>query len=1551
MATLIGSLKNVYDKTTDLAKRSEEYSLGFSKGLTNVVKKTGEFRDAMTRSQEAINDAMTKGGTKVVNFYEKAYRQIEQAKIRSLRAEEKATLRYEKVEEDVAKKIRAARIEMNKVLLVNTKATYEQIARAANTFDKVETRLNKKREEAEKALSRKKLQIVYDFNKKVIDIETSTFEKSKKVIDEEADRMKKAADRSKTAFLDAADKIGTSLTSVGRTMAIVGAAMQAVLAIPVKFAYDVEKAMGVVRAVTRASGDEMARLNEKVKELGRQTIFTATQAAEGMQDLARAGFETTEIIGAMRNVLDLAASAQLSVAESAKISANIMRGYSLTVKDLADVNDVLVTAFTKSTTNLSELGVAFRYAGPLARAAGYDIKETGAILAAFANVGQQGTIAGTALRNALTRLANPTREAKVVLDSLGISVVDNEGKLKSFVDIIKSFEIGLSNVGGEANKTGILFEIFGQRAGPAMAAILGQGSSELERMYKNFEDIKGVTGDVAKDQLNNLYGAFVKLKSAAAGFLIEIGEPFLGILAKVALFFRKVVANVTEFISSLEKTTSIMIGGIAVFGALLTLVGGVSLAVGSLITTYALLNRTLQQFSVQAEITTAQMTKMGAAASANAVASGAMATTWQSKVLAGGKSLLKIFGVVSIAIAGFAILMSELDKHTYKTGETMKDRLTGAAIGVLEVIIKLKDSFLGVIQGIRPLTDLFKTLTGSFKIGKKAADEYVEAIRAAIQGEKYYTSKIPEFLAKAREKLSINLDEIKTIEDLNKERDDALKNYDYFVEAELNLLRKKVEQGKITKDELEKQEKELKEARVAYLEEVKNRTIEINAELAGGMGNLYENLLATIEKGSKEWFTLESQTIDALKSKNANMFEERKRLYSEGLISSKDFNEKTLKDLEEVYERERRLLIERIKQKKLLNAEDAVELKKLKTELIELERNYNDEVAKIQREGIDNRIEEQKREFDSWKSLQESRLDVVTKERDLELTQLKIAQDKGLISEENYLRKKLEFSKKNNEEKLRLFERTAEEELAKNEEKLNYLYQQEDKKQKEIQEIQEERVASTQAIRNRISTLENEGNTRDVNNLKKLLSEYERGYQEREANIKASIDKIQEKKEAIAAEEEKINNERIIKEKEVEEEYIQAEENIRKAQERRAEENKKRIKEEGEAVEELNKAQYANWEAIVEGIIQYRKLSETARETTGIASELVNTFDRFSSTLVIGGAEARALKAAMSGNAEEMIRVAQSMESVSRAAKYLGEDHGALLRALEMATAAQQLREEASRRMAMADREAALAIEKLTIATQEYLNIATSAQSAISTFSSNIEDLLFGLENGLINQSAFNEAIADMTERLKIAVPEGSNLFRSIINLLNALKSGKITIDFFTSALSEMTKAGFDASEGMEALADELAGHSVTTAAESAAHYIGIFSNALARGNEIVYRGIRGLGQYSRSVSETMVDASEKIGGLVSKIGSIPKSIPKISFDGISDTLTNLSKIRIATPRVALAEGTTGNIGDTRVKIEANINSLLPEEAERFTKQYILPTVFKALENKGVKVR
>lgn len=323
-------------------------------------------------------------------------------------------------------------------------------------------------------------------------------------------------------------QVGRSASRLESTTAKVGAAIKASFAVGaiataglgasvIKMAGDFEKNMNRVEALSGATGKQLKMLRDQAKDLGRTTQYGAAQSADAMAQLATAGLNVNQIYGAMPSVLSLASSEQLDLTRAAEIATNVLTGYGMKISEIPHAVDAMVKASVKANTSVDDLGEAFKYSGPIAHQAGLQFEEAVAATALMGNAGIKASMAGTALRGAVTRLLSPTKQITARLTSLGVSVSTSDGKLRPLTDIV-------GQLAKKGAKTGDIMTIFGQRAGPGMAALIQQGSAKLAGLTKELENSGGTAERIAKIQMKGWRGEVVRLKNAWEGLMIEIGD-------------------------------------------------------------------------------------------------------------------------------------------------------------------------------------------------------------------------------------------------------------------------------------------------------------------------------------------------------------------------------------------------------------------------------------------------------------------------------------------------------------------------------------------------------------------------------------------------------------------------------------------------------------------------------------------------------------------------------------------------------------------------------------------------------------------------------------------------------------------------------------------------------------------------------------------------------------------------------------------------------------------------------------------------------------------
>jgi TP901 family phage tail tape measure protein len=362
-------------------------------------------------------------------------------------------------------------------------------------------------------------------------------------------------------------KKGMSEISTG--VGIAGVALLGMAGYAVKAAVAFEKQMSAVSAATGATGKDLDALKRSALEMGAATKFSATEAAQGQEALAKAGVSTKDILGgALKGALDLAASGNLSVADSAEVAASAMVTFGLKGSDVTHVADVLAAAAGKAQGEVSDMAAGFRQSSAIAAQLGFSIEETAGALAMFANAGITGSDAGTSWKQAMLMMVAPTGKAASLMQDLGISFFDANGSMKSFSQIAGILQSKLGGLSQE-QQGAALKTIFGADAYRVAAIAMKEGAAGADEWIAKVNDA-GFAADMAAKKMDNLAGDMETLKGSFETAMIGAGSGATGVLRALAKETTSTLNGFAGLPGPIQTTVTITV---ALTGAVLALGG------------------------------------------------------------------------------------------------------------------------------------------------------------------------------------------------------------------------------------------------------------------------------------------------------------------------------------------------------------------------------------------------------------------------------------------------------------------------------------------------------------------------------------------------------------------------------------------------------------------------------------------------------------------------------------------------------------------------------------------------------------------------------------------------------------------------------------------------------------------------------------------------------------------------------------------------------------------------------------------------------------------
>lgn len=371
--------------------------------------------------------------------------------------------------------------------------------------------------------------------------------------------------------------VGTAMRQMGTNLSLGGAALGAPFVIAAREAANFTLSMAQVRADTRATEDQFAKLNSAARRLGVEMGQSPTDVANAMSQLARAGMDADGVIAGIAPVLALAAADNMELARAVEVVIGTMSQFGMSTSDFGSIADRLQATATASVTSVDLIGESLSYVGPQAQAAGQSLDDVLAAMGALAQGGIRGSMAGTQLARVLEAMTS--EEGK--FNKLGVSVRDATGNLRPFMDVIR--DLGGATAGmNNADRLAAFMDIFDIR-GARAAITLSNLGGEFARIMSEIQNSAGAASSKAAQVLDSFGGAVKRLGAIFADLKIatitSMGETATATVNGLGRMLQ-VVTMFIERNPQLVATVAAVAGGMLGLGAA-AIVGGIGLQVMS----------------------------------------------------------------------------------------------------------------------------------------------------------------------------------------------------------------------------------------------------------------------------------------------------------------------------------------------------------------------------------------------------------------------------------------------------------------------------------------------------------------------------------------------------------------------------------------------------------------------------------------------------------------------------------------------------------------------------------------------------------------------------------------------------------------------------------------------------------------------------------------------------------------------------------------------------------------------------------------------------------
>ncbi|TIW11293.1 MAG: phage tail tape measure protein [Mesorhizobium sp.] len=401
--------------------------------------------------------------------------------------------------------------------------------------------------------------------------------------------------------------LGKTVADTGKQIQNIGRTLSTSLTLPLvglgagvlKQAADFQTAMNAFAVNASIAGDALADAEKKAQELGQASVFSSTEAAQGMTELAKVGLDFQTIMqGAAKAMVDLAAANDTGLANSASIVGDVINQFKLSASQLPAIVDQITGATIESKLSIDDYRLAIGQAGGAAGALGVTFEDFNAVLAATASSFASGSDAGTSFKTFLTRLVPQSKQAAAAMEKLGLKFFDANGKALTMSQTAQLLQDKLGKLSQE-DLTDNVQTIFGTDAMRTAIALMKQGGAGIDEMLAKLKNTD--SAEIAATRVKGLWGEIDQLKSAVENLSIAIGKSgFLDFATSIVIKLTDWTIALSQLSPNMLELGTIVAGVVAAIGPFLFSLGlmtrafGVTLqGIGTLITGFRLLSGAL----------------------------------------------------------------------------------------------------------------------------------------------------------------------------------------------------------------------------------------------------------------------------------------------------------------------------------------------------------------------------------------------------------------------------------------------------------------------------------------------------------------------------------------------------------------------------------------------------------------------------------------------------------------------------------------------------------------------------------------------------------------------------------------------------------------------------------------------------------------------------------------------------------------------------------------------------------------------------------------------
>lgn len=397
---------------------------------------------------------------------------------------------------------------------------------------------------------------------------------------------------------------------------------------------DFHYTMATVQAVSGATAEDIQRLETQAKNYASTTVFMAQDVADSYRVMGQAGWTVDEMLDSMRGTMSLASASGEDLGETTNIVVDAMTAFGYSADHAGHFADVLAETSADTNTTVALLGNSFQACATTAGGMGYSVDDVAVALGIMANNGLKAETAGTALTTALTRMSGANSNANKAMEELGLSMFDSSNQAKplgQFLNELRDSFAGMT----EEQKINNAYMLAGQRGMKGLLAIVNASDDDWSNLTESISNCSGAAEEMSDIQLDTYTGQVKLLQSATEGLEITVGDQLTPALGELAEAFTGVLNGLTQFVNNNSAAIPVITGVVAALATFTTgitvattavkifqlvtstlggalnpvalALGGISVAAGLLVTTFAAADGSEEDFRQTHEKTMASI--------------------------------------------------------------------------------------------------------------------------------------------------------------------------------------------------------------------------------------------------------------------------------------------------------------------------------------------------------------------------------------------------------------------------------------------------------------------------------------------------------------------------------------------------------------------------------------------------------------------------------------------------------------------------------------------------------------------------------------------------------------------------------------------------------------------------------------------------------------------------------------------------------------------------------------------------------------------------------